>query len=352
MRKFLLFTCILLFTFFQINGEPVIWTFEGETTVPSQIPSGVTASTGFGSGIGSISFPAGDGSTDSYSGNGWSTGAKDLNDYLEFCITNNSGASTTVEHFLFSERRSGTGIRDFDVDYNIDGGVFTNVNTTNVPDNTSWRSHDITTSIVLADGSTLCFRIYGYNAEAGTGTWRFDDVEIQGTAVLPVEYLKFEISKNTLLWTTASEVNNSHFEVERSKDGYHFTKIGEVKGNGNAHHENEYTYTDENPLESLNFYRLKQVDYDGSYHYTKVLMSKNNSFDNIKVLVNHADKSLQVFGLEASSDISLFNSFGQQVLVSTIESGENIDLSSFASGIYVLQFSDNGNNTTRKIFIP
>ncbi|OKL41205.1 hypothetical protein [Pontibacter flavimaris] len=92
---------------------------------------------------------------------------------------------------------------------------------------------------------------------------------------LPVELASFEgkvtQSGISLEWETASEQNNSHFEVERSADGKTFAALGSVPGNGNSSVSLAYSYLDKYPLEGMNYYRLKQVDVDGRYEYSKVV---------------------------------------------------------------------------------
>lgn len=133
-----------------------------------------------GAGVGAISF-----GTSGAFANGWSTGAIDLTDYFEVTIAPNAAFSMNVTEFNFSERRSGTGIRDYQVRWSIDGfSTFTTIATVNVPDNTSERNGGITSlNINVADGQVLRFRIYGYNSEANDGNWRINDgtLNIVGT---------------------------------------------------------------------------------------------------------------------------------------------------------------------------
>jgi hypothetical protein len=96
-------------------------------------------------------------------------------------------------------------------------------------------------------------------------------------APLPVDLTYFEaqprINHTALLsWSTASEINNSHFEIERSYDGRTFEIVGEVAGNDNSQHSIEYRYTDQtiSPTENAVFYRLKQVDFDGAFEHSDI----------------------------------------------------------------------------------
>ena len=94
-----------------------------------------------------------------------------------------------------------------------------------------------------------------------------------GTA-LPVELLNFEVAKvgdvSELSWLTASETNNDFFAIERSVDGVNFEEIGTVDGNGTTTSTSYYSFTDQSPVEGVNYYRLRQVDYDGSYEYSDI----------------------------------------------------------------------------------
>ncbi len=92
---------------------------------------------------------------------------------------------------------------------------------------------------------------------------------------LPVELVSFEgkatASGIALTWTTASEENNDRFEVERSKDGNSFSAVGEVQGAGNSSVTQRYSFTDASADAGQHYYRLKQVDYDGQFEYSKVI---------------------------------------------------------------------------------
>ena len=77
-------------------------------------------------------------------------------------------------------------------------------------------------------------------------------------------------SEVILRWETASEEDNSHFVVERSADGNSFEAIGTVAGNGTTSEINHYSLVDKDPYYGYNYYRLKQVDFDGDYEYSQI----------------------------------------------------------------------------------
>lgn len=99
-----------------------------------------------------------------------------------------------------------------------------------------------------------------------------------GIIPLPVELVSFTGNPTAegiaLNWATASEKANDRFEVERSADGKNFEKIGTVKGNGFSSTTHNYRFLDARPLNELNYYRLKQVDFDATYAYSKIVMVK------------------------------------------------------------------------------
>ena len=86
-------------------------------------------------------------------------------------------------------------------------------------------------------------------------------------SVLAVNFSAFNLKQDKgqvqITWATASEQNNSHFDIERSANGSVFTKIATVKGNNNSATANNYSAYDSKPLNGMNYYRLKQVDNDG-----------------------------------------------------------------------------------------
>lgn len=100
---------------------------------------------------------------------------------------------------------------------------------------------------------------------------------------LPVEleyfYGKREGGVHKITWVTASELNNDYFELERSADGESFSLLGRRAGQGTTNERTTYRFEDDDPLSGPNYYRLKQVDFDGTVTYSKVIIISNN--DNI-----------------------------------------------------------------------
>jgi len=98
-------------------------------------------------------------------------------------------------------------------------------------------------------------------------------------AALPVTLIHFnaEIKKDiaTITWSTASEINNNYFTIERSADGQHFSPVKQISGAGNSESIKSYSEIDPNPLSGLSYYRLKQTDYNGDTQVFYMVAVKN-----------------------------------------------------------------------------
>lgn len=102
--------------------------------------------------------------------------------------------------------------------------------------------------------------------------------------VLPVELISFygqeENNQIILFWSTLTEINNDYFSIEKSLDGIYFSEIGQVPGTGNTNTLRNYSFPDNFPDKGVNYYCLKQVDYNGEYKYSQIIsvnMNTNNT---------------------------------------------------------------------------
>ena len=161
---------------------------------------------------------------------------------------------------------------------------------------------------------------------------------------LPVELLYFygeQQNENVLLeWQTATEINNSHFDVEWSTNGIDFAKIGEVQGNETTTDVQFYDFLHKSPVTGENYYRLKQVDFDGKYEYTNILTIdfRFSTFD-IKIFPN---PTTDYFNIEAPNIvgeiIQIFNIKGQVVKETNHSSSiTNIPVTDLARGTYFVK---------------
>lgn len=159
---------------------------------------------------------------------------------------------------------------------------------------------------------------------------------------LPVELTYFTgetqpKGSSLLNWETAVEVNNDYFDLEYSTNGTTFTPLTRVAGAGNSTGPAQYAFEHETPLGNLNYYRLKQVDYDGAFAYSDVVVlngTENTSGSN--VFPNPATDQLIYRGTEAQ--LFIYDALGKQVQqVATGQSGQPIDISNLRPGAYLLR---------------
>ncbi|MFO7524216.1 MAG: T9SS type A sorting domain-containing protein [Ignavibacteriaceae bacterium] len=177
--------------------------------------------------------------------------------------------------------------------------------------------------------------------------------------VIPVELTSFTAAsvdnKVTLNWSTASEINNNGFEVERDM-GNGFTAIGFVQGNGTTTEVQTYTFVDDNLAAGSYSYRLKQVDFDGTFEYSDVVevdvlapkeFALNQNFPN-----PFNPSTIITFSLATDSKVSLkvFDVLGQEVITivnNNLSAGAHeysFDASSFNSGVYFYRIEASGVN--------
>jgi hypothetical protein len=163
---------------------------------------------------------------------------------------------------------------------------------------------------------------------------------------LPIELIDFKATplerEVALEWTTASEINNDFFVLERSDDGIEFGYIGEVQGAGNAVIQNTYTFHDDAPLNGLAYYRLTQVDFDGSSETFPMVAVRFGTEKLAQLYPNPSNGNFAVdFGSEAIRDIHVYDSSGRLILQTVSESSQvRVDLKGRSSGIYFVDVMD------------
>ena len=166
--------------------------------------------------------------------------------------------------------------------------------------------------------------------------------------VVPINLLDFngyfDTDKTVLKWATASEQNNNYFEIERNTEGSLFQTIGTVKGAGNAAGKLDYSFIDQMPESNkTNYYRLKQVDFDGKFMYSKVIaLSKKSKINALKISPNPAHSDLEISGITDGDFIEIYNNLGQLVkTITALDSNNKVDISDLMSGAYVVKVVNN-----------
>jgi hypothetical protein len=182
--------------------------------------------------------------------------------------------------------------------------------------------------------------------DAGTNQFRLDDVQIIGNGTgcqLPITLISFKASLNSsnqavLKWATASEKDNHYFEIERSKNAIDFESLGKMNGKGTSDLRNDYAFTDETPLKGINYYRLKQVDFDGTFSYTRPESVITEGDGSISLYPNPTVNVLKINfeDLDQIETATIYNQSG--VLMKNLQgSKSSIDIQELPQGKYILQ---------------
>ncbi len=159
-------------------------------------------------------------------------------------------------------------------------------------------------------------------------------------SILPVTFFDFSASKQLqsvmLNWLTENEINNKYFAVERS-GGRNFSEL--VKVDANSKH--GYSYTDNNPLQGTNYYRLKQVDKDGNYTYSKIISIALTDAGRFTVYPNPASDVLHIKGLNANTgyQFMIINEKGGTIAKANANniSAYTFNVRNITSGFYYLK---------------
>lgn len=218
---------------------------------------------------------------------------------------------------------------------------------------------------VLVNGivSTLTFKLYMKGD--GGGTWSTSSQHagdefligissLVTSTVLPVNFSAFTAQPKgnaaELNWTTATEENSNYFTVQTSSDGTSWSSISEVKAAGNSTNPENYTYTDNIPSSGSNYYRIVEVSQDGTESYSDVRqLTFGQSASTVLTFYPNPVKNqvtITMAGSVSPESVTVMSVNGQQLQQNKdFVSGESIDLSSYAAGIYFLAIRNTSGQT-------
>jgi hypothetical protein len=212
---------------------------------------------------------------------------------VDVAVTNTTGADATLYAFL-----------DFDIN-----GKFNDPGERSLPVTVADGETMVTVTWIGLSGGTvgqsyIRFRLASDSAEASNIGGFASNGEVEDypinieVSLLPVELISFtaraEADKGVavLNWQTASEFNNNYFEVQRSADAVNWTVIGSVQGAGFSSQLRSYEHKDMQPVNGLNYYRLRQVDFDGRFEFSTIEAVK---FSGVSTQQQEVKKEFQLF---------------------------------------------------------
>jgi N-acetylneuraminic acid mutarotase len=297
-------------------------------TAVSNKPGARVASSGSSDSLGNLFLFGGIGYGNSSEG--------ELNDLWKYNITDNQwtwlkGDSTLNNNGIY-------GIKSTADIFNKPGSRF---------GNTAWAG---------SSGNLYLFGGTGY-ATNGVSDWLNDlwKISVNNTA-LPLTLLNFSataIQKDVLLnWQTTQQINTAYFIIEHSINGINFSKLGLVSAGNNSSIISNYSFTHNQPFAGNNFYRLKIIDIDGRYNYSKTIEVSMNGIKKLQIFPNPAKDILfvQASGENENAIAQIFDMSGRKVKEQKIKLNGNvsfsISLKNISKGTYTLVLQKE--NTTEK----
>ncbi|MBX9850358.1 MAG: T9SS type A sorting domain-containing protein, partial [Cytophagaceae bacterium] len=208
---------------------------------------------------------------------------------------------------------------------------------------------------------------YNWEFSSGTSCARLPVIATVGSCgALPVNFSSFNVfqenGKVKIQWSTSTEVNNSHFEIERSSNGIYFETIGKVNGKGNSNINNSYQYMDvPSQVYGTWYYRIKQVDYDGNAHTTEtipVALEKQTELKIYPMPVREGENLNVLFDLpeDGAVDIQVKDVTGKIIYSKSINGSRGINefvlnASEIVAGVYVLTMENLHTSINKSIVI-
>lgn len=225
--------------------------------------------------------------------------------------------------------------------------------------NKTWESGvDIDLLSGITDIGTYNVEVY-FDASSTDGTLYRSNSGSNYTAnftvsvALPVELSTFKATQTSnaiaLNWTTLSEDNNAGFDIEHSVNGKDFETIAYIEGAGNSMEQVDYSYLDENPTVGVNYYRLKQTDFDGTYDYSNIIAVEFDAKIEASIYPNPTSEQLTLrAAIQDMVNIRVVNINGQVVLQQSqyIDNQLDLNLNELPTGTYWLQVTNETNKVT------
>lgn len=235
----------------------------------------------------------------------------------------------------------------------------------------AWVREEMNLNNVKSNQFKLKFELKSDGSIVRDG-WYVDDIGVFFYTSVPVELESFTAKinngKTELLWNTATELNNKGFEIQRGlkirdSEKVIYSTIGFINGNGTSEERHQYTFVDNEPLTGEYYYRLKQIDYSGTYRIYGPVEVNNSEVFTYSLEQNYPNpfnpSTVINYSIPASGKVTikLFSSLGEELAVLVNENKDagrynyQFDGSKYGSGIYFYQIQANDFSLTRKMIL-
>ncbi len=205
---------------------------------------------------------------------------------------------------------------------------------------------------------------YYFRVDAANYLIGYQFPSLTTSAVLPVTLSSFKVEANKnqaiISWTTANEINSSHYDVERSADGKTYTSIATVKSNGAPTSSHNYKVVDSRPLSGNNYYRIKEYDVDGSFKISEIRSVKfalQNALVTVYPNPSHGDVNFLLQNYAGTSVKAVLTNVSgkrvhEEVIAVTASGTYKLHLASqLPAGIYILNLEGDGLSQTVRVMV-
>ena len=212
--------------------------------------------------------------------------------YVQFKVTPNVGYKFTVDKITVNPRRTAAGPNRLRIDYSTNNGASFSMGGEEVVTDlgscvftTQFTNDPVDFDVTNTTNGIIVRAYYWVNSGTATGNLDFNSFALIGSVTLPIELTAFSCKisgqHSLLSFATSSERDNDYFVIERGDNVIRFEEIGQLKGAGDSNEPQHYTFTDKTPLPGKNYYRLRQVDFDGKFSYSHAVSVNFGSDDGI-----------------------------------------------------------------------
>lgn len=233
-------------------------------------------------------------------------------------------------------------------------------------------------SLTMLSGSCI-----NYASDNSTGTWTFTGLTVNntyyirtdgyagdlcsyafnpvsGVVILPIELTDFEVETltngfNKLTWKTYSEMNSSHFDVEKSYNGTDFHSIETLQAAVNSSTIKSYLHLDKSESAQTTYYRLKMHDLNGNFRYSEIISVQNKNTEDISIYPNPSANGIFSLDLSAKSNLDelvVYSNLGIEVKRMNLDkTSTQLDLSDLKNGIYFVKIMGENETIEKKISI-
>jgi len=328
-------------TFENISGRPTL------PIAPTQQHSSIRnprATLVGGTNIGSPDICQGD---ETWATNFWPTdNIYQAGEYIQFSLENDMTYDILlITHFNFTASISSSASADrYVVRYSRNGGSFTTLRSGSFT--VACGRYSSAVGLRLDPDDRVLFRIHPYSQDpAGmAASLRVDDVLIRGSVILPIALTQFTARETNagveLAWRTEGERDNDRIIIQRSSDGLQFDSVGWVPGRGSTQQPQVYRCLDRFPLAGQQYYRLQQVDRDGSRTLHRVIAIEVRRGAALYVLGNPVRDRIQLRGRPPATQLQVLDMMGAlryRYRVDPSLAQNDIPLPSLPRGFYLVR---------------